>query len=269
MGIIQGVTEFLPVSSSGHLVVLQGLFGVEEPRLFFNVMLHVATLIAIVIVFWEDIRGIPKGILATFGKNRGMNGFASALWSSIQGRLAILIIVGTIPAAIMGFVFEEAFSGLFASPLFAGFMLMVTGTVLWFTRGRPSDSKGMGEMGVIDALIVGLGQGFALIPGISRSGITISFGLFRGMEREWSGRFSFLLAVPAILGALIIEFKMPSELSSEELFAILAGMGVAVAVGYLSLRTLMHVVRRGNLAAFSYYCWGFGAFAVFLFMRGP
>jgi undecaprenyl-diphosphatase len=255
------------VSSSGHLVVLQGLFGVEGPRLFFNVMLHVGTLIAIVIVFWRDIVEIPKGIRAALGKSRGVDSFTLSLWRSAQVRLAILIIVGSVPAALMGFVFEEIFSGLFASPLVAGFMLMVTGTILWFTRGRSSESKGMDEMGVIDTLIVGLGQGFALIPGISRSGITISFGLFRGMEREWSGKFSFLLAIPAILGALLMEFKMPSELSSQELFSTLAGTAVAVVVGYLSLRTLMHLVKRGNLAAFSYYCWGAGAMTIFLFMR--
>ncbi len=240
----------------------------EEPRLFFNVMLHVATLIAIVIVFWGDIGEISKGVFATLRRNHGVS-FASALWSSTQGRLAILIILGSVPIALIGFFFEEIVSRLFASPLLAGLMLMVTGTFLWLTKGMQSGSKGMDEMGAFDALIVGLGQGFALIPGISRSGITISFGLFRGMEREWSGRFSFLLAIPAILGALIVEFKMPSELSSEELVAILTGMAAAVAVGYLSLRTLMHVVKRGNLAAFSYYCWGAGAFAVFLFMRGP
>lgn len=104
------------------------------------------------------------------------------------------------------------------------------------------------------------------LPG---KGITISFGLFRGMEREWSGRFSFLLAIPAILGALFMEFKMPSELTSEELFSIGTGTAAAILVGYLSLRTLMYVVKRGNLAAFSYYCWGAGALALFLFMRGP
>ena len=232
-------------------------------------MLHVGTLIAIVLVFWGDIVDIPRGILAALGKNRGMSGFASALWRSAQGRLLILIILGSVPIAVMGFFFREVLSRLFASPLFAGFMLMVTGTILWFTRGRLSDSKGMDEMGVIDALIVGLGQGFALIPGISRSGITISFGLFRGMEREWSGRFSFLLAIPAILGAFFMEFKMPSQLGSQELFSIFVGTVGAVAVGYLSLRTLMHVVKRGNLAAFSYYCWAAGALTIFLSLRWP
>ncbi|MFB0508690.1 MAG: undecaprenyl-diphosphate phosphatase [Thermodesulfobacteriota bacterium] len=266
---IQGITEFLPVSSSGHLVVLQGLFGVEGPRLFFNVMLHVGTLIAIVIVFWRDIIEIPKGIVTALGRNRGTDGYASALWRSTQGRLVLLIIVGSVPVALMGFLFEEIFSHLFASPLFAGLMLMVTGTILWFTRRWSSDSKGIHEMGVIDSLTVGLGQGFALIPGISRSGITISFGLFRGMEREWSGRFSFLLAIPAILGALFMEFKMPSELTSQELFSVGAGTVVAILVGYLSLRTLMHMVKRGNLAAFAYYCWGAGALSVFLFAVGP
>ena len=249
-------------------MVLQGFFGMEGPRLFFNVMLHVGTLIAIFIVFWRDIGAIPKGILAVVGRNRGMGGFASALWRSAQGRLVILIMVGSVPAALMGFVFEETFSRLFASPLVAGFMLMVTGTILWLTKWRPTGSRGMDEMGVVDALIVGLGQGFALFPGISRSGTTISFGLFRGMEREWSVRFSFLLAIPAILGALLVEFKMPSELSSRELLCTLAGTAVAVAVGYFSLRTLMYLVKRGNLAAFSYYCWGAGAFTIVLFMRG-
>ena len=251
------------------MVILQGLFGVKEPRLFFNVMLHVGTLIAILIVFWGDIVEIPKGIITALGKNRGTDCYASALWRSTQGRLILLIIVGSIPIAMIGFVFEETLSHLFASPLLAGLMLMVTGTILWFTRRWSSDSKGIHEMEVIDAIAVGLGQGFALIPGISRSGITISFGLFRGMEREWSGRFSFLLAIPAILGALFMEFKMPSELTSEELFSIGVGTAAAIIVGYLSLRTLMHVVKRGNLAAFSYYCWGAGALALFLFMRGP
>ena len=269
LGIVQGITEFLPISSSGHLVVLQGFFGVEGPRLFFNVMLHVGTLIAILIVFWKDIREIPRGILAAWERNHGMDGFASALWRSPHGRLVILIIVGSVPAGLMGLVFEEAFSRLFSSPLLAGCMLLVTGTVLWFTKGRPSRSKGMDKMGIIDALIVGLGQGFALIPGISRSGITISFGLFRGMEREWSGRFSFLLAIPAILGALLVEFRMPSELNGDEAVSIVVGTVVAIVVGYLSLRTLMHLVRRGNLAAFSYYCWGIGAFTIVLFMSGP
>ena len=267
MGIIQGVTEFLPVSSSGHLVILQGLFGVEEPKLFFNVMLHVGTLIAIIMVFWRDILEIPKGIFAALRGNPGMGAFSTALWRCPQGRLVILIVVGSIPAALMGLVFEETLCSLFASPLFAGFMLMATGTVLWFTRRGPSGSKGIDEMGVIDALIVGLGQAFALIPGISRSGITISCGLLRGMEREWSGKFSFLLAIPAIVGALILEFKMPSEIAQEELFSILAGTVAAIAVGYVSLRTLMHVVKRGNLALFSYYCWGAGAMTIFLFMR--
>ncbi len=257
------------MSSSGHLVILQGLFGVEEPRLFFNVMLHVGTLIAIVIVFRRDIGEIPKGLLAALRGSREMGGITSGLWRSAQGRLVVLIILGSIPAALVGFAFEETFSSLFASPLFAAFMLMATGTILRFTRRKPSDSKGLDDMGVMDALVVGLGQGFALIPGLSRSGITISFGLFRGIEREWSGRFSFLLAIPAIIGALFMEFKMPSELTSEELFSIGGGTAAAIIVGYLSLRTLMHVVKRGNLAAFSYYCWGAGALALFLFMREP
>jgi undecaprenyl-diphosphatase len=256
------------VSSSGHLVILQGLFGVEEPRLFFNVMVHVGTLIAIVLVFWRDIGEIPKGVFRAMTGRRGVSGFASALWRSSQGRLVILIIVGSIPAGLMGLLFEETFSRLYASPLFAGFMLMITGTILWLTGRRPSGSKGIDEMGVLDSLIVGLGQGFAIIPGISRSGITISFGLFRRMERGWSGRFSFLLAIPAIVGALLLELRMPSELSREELLSTLAGTLSAVVVGYLSLRILMHVVKRGNLAAFSYYCWAAGALAVFLFMKG-
>lgn len=232
-------------------------------------MLHVGTLIAIVIVFWRDIVEIPKGIFGALSGNQGTRGLPSALWRSTQGRLVLLIIVGSVPTALTGFLFEETFSHLFASPLVAGLMIMVTGTILWFTRGRPSDSKGVEEMGVIDALVVGLVQGFALIPGISRSGVTISFGLFRGMEREWSGRFSFLLVIPAILGALLMEFRMPSELSSQELFSVGAGTAVAVVVGYLSLRTLMYVVTRGNLAVFSYYCWGAGALSLVLFMRGP
>ena len=247
LGVVQGLTEFFPVSSSGHLVFFQSLFGLKDPPIFFDVLLHLGTLLAVVVFFRDDILKILEAV------KEGLTGKKE---SSSGRKLLIWIIVSSIPTGIMGFLFKDWFESVFASPKLVGGMLLVTGMVLWLTRFVRGKERGAGKMNWKDALLIGIGQGVAIIPGISRSGATISTGLFCGLDRELSGKFSFLLSIPAILGATVLEFRKIE--SSSEIVISLLGTGAAFCVGLLALRLLMPVIRQGQLFRFAYYCWAVG-----------
>ena len=234
-GALQGLTEFLPVSSSGHLAILHKYFGFQEPPFLFDIFLHIGTLLAVVIFFGRDILDI-------FKKRRRWIG---------------LIVAGCIPTAIIGVFFYGTFRNLFGSLRGVGVMLIITG--LWiatpylpiFRKRESSDLR------LPQALLVGLAQGIAIAPGISRSGATISTGLISGVEKETAVRFSFLLSLPAILGALVFELIKSPEAAvsiSTALLPLLAGMLAALIVGILCIRFLLAVVRRGKLYYFSPYC---------------
>jgi len=253
LGIVQGLTEFLPVSSSGHLVFFQSLFGLKEPPLFFDVMLHLGTLFAVVIYFWTDIWKIVQGIVATLKrKEKGQN----------QAKLFLWIILATIPTGIMGLLFKDWFESLFSKPKVVGVMLLVTGLVLWLTRWAKKERRDIEKMGWVDSVLIGIAQGVAIIPGISRSGATISTGLFCGLDRELSGRFSFLLSVPAILGATFLESRKIGP--GIEVQTGLLGMMVAFFVGLFSLTLLIRIIKMGKISNFSYYCWGMGILMILL-----
>lgn len=253
LGIVQGLTEFLPVSSSGHLVFFQSLFGLKEPPLFFDVMLHLGTLFAVVIYFWTDIWKIVQGIVATLKrKEKGQN----------QAKLFLWIILATIPTGIMGLLFKDWFESLFSKPKVVGGMLLVTGSVLWLTRWAKKEGRLLERMGWIDSIFIGIAQGLAIIPGISRAGATISTGLFCGLDRELSGKFSFLLSIPAILGATILEFRKME--AHHELLTTLIATAIAFGVGILSLTFLMKIIKMGKIFNFSYYCWGVGLIIILL-----
>ncbi len=247
LGVVQGLTEFFPVSSSGHLVFFQSLFGLKDPPIFFDVLLHLGTLLAVVVFFRDDILKILEAV------KEGLTGKKE---SSSGRKLLIWIIVSSIPTGIMGFLFKDWFESIFASPKLVGGMLLVTGMVLWLTRLVRGKERGLGKMNWKDALLIGIGQGVAIIPGISRSGATISTGLFCGLDRELSGKFSFLLSIPAILGATVLEFRKIE--SPSEIVVSLLGTGIAFCVGLLALRLLMPVIRQGRLFRFAYYCWAVG-----------
>ena len=247
LGIVQGLTEFLPVSSSGQLVFFQSLFGMEEPQLFFDVMLHFGTLLAVLVYFRRDISGIIRGIGSMLtGKRKNEEGIKFFFW----------ILVATIPTGLMGLLFKDWFESLFSKPKIVGGMLLITGSILYLTRWVKREDRSLEKMKWIDAILIGIAQGIAIIPGISRSGATISMGLFCGLNRELAGRFSFLLSIPAILGATFLEMRKISGIS-ELLFAAM-GMVAAFGVGILSLAFLMKLIRVGKLSAFSYYCWATG-----------
>ena len=263
LGLIQGVTEFLPVSSSAHLVIFQNLLGVKEPQLFLDAALHLGTLIATVIVLRNEILALLKGLLSY--ALHLLRGEMHALGDEQRSmaRLAGLVCIGLVPTGLLGFFFRDQFERLFGSLPAVGIMLMITGALLWMTRRVKEGTKEGGKISVMDALVIGFIQGLAIAPGISRSGSTISFGLFRNFKKDFSFRFSFLISIPAIAGAMVLEWEAPA-LSSRELLHVLAGTLTAAVAGYLCLRLLRTMVQEGRLYFFSPYCWAAGSAAVAL-----
>ena len=261
LGIVQGFTGFLPVSSSGHLILMQRFLGITEPELFFNISLHVGTLCAIVYFFREDIRNMGNSVSDAF---RNHNTNIPQLLENNDIRIAILIAAGSVPTAIIGYMLHEFSHRLYTSPSLVGIMLIITGAVLWRTRTLDESDRTINLFTLKDALIIGTCQGFAAMPGISRSGLTISAGLFLGLSRETAGRYSFLLSIPAILGAELIGAN--DWLAGNDSFDIstIIGMLTAATVGYFVLMLLLYIVRKGTIYMFAPYCW-FVAVLAFIF----
>ncbi len=253
LAIVQGLTEFLPISSSGHLVFFQSLFRLEKSQLLFDVMLHLGTLLAVIFFFRADIKMILKDVKkALNGKEKESEGVKLLLW----------IILATLPTGFMGIFFHDWFESFFVKPKLVGTMLLLTGSLLWLTRYVKNEGRRLGQMRWYDSLLIGISQGIAIIPGISRSGATISTGLFCGLDRELSGRFSFLLSIPAILGATILEARHLEIIPSP--WTALVGMIIAFGVGIFSLTFLMKIIKFGSINNFSYYCFLIGGVMVFL-----
>lgn len=264
LGVVQGLTEFLPVSSSGHLVLFQHLFGMVEPELLFDICVHVGTLAAVLAAFYKDIAQILSVLVRLPGLVRAAGGVGALFSSRPEFRLMAMIVVGCIPTAVLGIVFAKMAEQLFGTIWLVGLTLMVTGTFLWFTRHRKTAGRPIGQMQLKDALIIGLAQGLAIVPGISRSGATISAALYLGIDRDLAGRFSFLLAIPAILGALVLGLDSEAFNTELPIATIFLGSVTAAVVGYLALVILLKMVRKGHLHRFAPYCWLVGG-ATFIF----
>jgi len=267
LGLIQGLTEFLPISSSGHLVICKGFLNVDTQGVIWEIALHFSTLLAIFCVFYKDIFMMLKSVFLSCKKLFSGESIISIFENDPHTRLFLLIAIGTIPTVIIAFSFRNALETLFSKPGIAGYMLIVTGTVLWFTKfdflKAKSSKKGLG---IVDALIIGAVQGLAITPGISRSGTTIATAMFRGVDRETAARFSFLLVIPAILGAMAMMAKETVTLRNGEISFLIIGSVVAAISGYISLRVLIRVVNNGKLHLFSYYCWPVGLFVILFFI---
>jgi undecaprenyl-diphosphatase len=267
LGTIQGLTEFLPVSSSGHLVIFQSFpgFKLQESGLFFDVCLHFGTLVAVCAVFYREIFEILKTLIRIPSLSHEARGIIPLFKTNENFRLTVMIIVGTIPTGLLGVFFHNIADRLFSNLPLVGLMLLVTGIVLWITRGLKTSGRPISGMGIKDALIVGVVQGVAIIPGISRSGSTISTALLLGVDRETAGRYSFLLSIPAILGAIVLELEsgMMAK-SSVSATTIIGGTLTAALVGYLALRFLLRVIKHGKFHLFSPYCWAAGITALML-----
>ena len=257
LGLVQGLTEFLPVSSSGHLVLGQYFFNFREPKILFDVVLHLGTLVAVVVVFQSEIRALLAELFSLPGHLKGRGAWGKAWRERPMFRLLALIVVGTIPTAFLGFAFRDLFESLFSSPPAVGAALLVTGTILFLTRWSPDRGRTVGRFRVSDALTIGLAQGLAITPGISRSGFTISVGQFLGLDRELAARYSFLLSIPAILGALVLQLTNSSTHGASA-GVLTAGFTAALVSGLGALIVLLRVVRKGRLHYFSFYCWVVG-----------
>ena len=263
LGMVQGLTEFLPVSSSGHLVIFQTLFGMEGPQLFFDIMLHVGTGIAVIFFLRKDLAAILGGIASWFGDYRRKGGLIDSLLSHESTRMVILLFIACIPTGLAGILLKDTFEGLFHSVTTTGLALIITGFILFLTRWAPQKNRGVRDMNILDALIVGLAQGIAITPGISRSGFTICALLFLGINRELSAKFSFLLALPAITGAAILESSHINRFSPGMLIPVGSGFLTSILFGFLALYLLLAIVRKGKMSMFAYYCWILGTVTLF------
>lgn len=260
MGILQGVAEFLPISSSGHLALFQHFFGMEnfeESQLFFTVMLHFGTLVSVCVYYWHDVEGMIREFflgIAALGSKEKRGGAAP-----VERRLVLLIIVATLPLfAILPFkgLVEEATGNV----TFVSVALICTGFLLFFADRLARGRKTARSATVVDALLVGVAQGVGTLPGISRSGATISAGLLRGFDRSFAVRFSFLMSLPAVLGATLLELidAIQEGIDPEIVPYCVLGTVIAAVVGYFAIRLVNLLAGKGKFGAFAWYCWAVG-----------
>lgn len=245
LAVVQGLTEWLPVSSSGHLVISQKVLGLNLP-LIYSVMLHVGTLIVVLVVFWKDIAEIIRALVKRD-------------FETEEGKLALFIAVGSVPIAIIGFVFYDFFESLFSNLLAVGLALLITGGVLFFSEKRIGNRK----IGILDSLLIGLAQGVTIIPGISRSGVTVATGLLRRVDKAIAFKYSFLLSVPAVIGATVMESR-ELVVGNVDMVPLFLGAIISMIVGYVSLKLLQKIVMKEKFHLFAYYCWTVGL-AIILF----
>jgi undecaprenyl-diphosphatase len=252
LGALQGATEFLPISSSGHLVLFPWLFGwdIEAEVLFpFTVVVHWGTLLAVIAAFWGDLMRLASAVFQGIRTREPLG--------SLDAKLAWLLLLATIPAALAGVLFDDQIRGAFAQPQVVAVLLLLNGGLLmmgeWF-RTRRDSLSGLKQLRVPDAIVVGLFQVLALFPGISRSGSTIVGGLSRGFGRLESARFALLLAVPIMLGAGFVAIGDFSTISSNSAQELALGFVAAAAIGFAAIRWLLRFLSHGSLRGFAAYC---------------
>lgn len=259
LGLIQGLTEFLPVSSSGHLALLQHFFGITgDDVLLFTVLLHVGTLISVFFMYWRDLIDLIKEFfiaLADLVTGKGLR-----LEERPTRKLGLLIIAATIPTAIIGFAFNDFFESLYSNILFIGIGFMITGTMMFLSEKFGSNSRDLEHMNFRNAIFIGIMQGIAICPGISRSGSTLVGGLTTGLKRDFAVRFAFLISVPAIMGSAVLEGKdaLEAGIDPSVIGPVLAGMVVAAVSGVVAIKAMIKVVSDKKLKYFSYYVWVLG-----------
>ncbi|HYK72759.1 MAG TPA: undecaprenyl-diphosphate phosphatase [Pseudoneobacillus sp.] len=245
LGIIQGLTEFIPISSTGHLFLGRALFGLKEAGLFLDTMLHIGTLIAVLVIYKDELFTIIK---KPFGK------------------LSLLLVVGTIPAVIVGLLFSDLFDSISKSGITLGWEFLFTGFILWMAESVKKGRKKMADLGYFDALFIGSFQALAIFPAVSRSGLTIAAGLFRKLDRETAAYFSFLLSIPAIAGGIVLEF---GDILNGNVEAVTFGSLMVATIssaffGYLAVVWMLRFLKQKSLKIFAYYVWSLGFIVIAL-----
>ena len=258
LGIVQGLTEPLPISSSAHLVIVPALIpGFHQPGVAFDVLLHLGTLVAVVFFLRREIGELLASLMPGKGPADRAPG-ADTGEKTANRRMVLWIMIATFLTGAIGFLFKDRIERLFESVETTAFMLLITGILLFLSDRVKTNRRGKGEMNLTDGIVLGLVQAVALIPGISRSGSTITFGIFRGLERETAARFSFLLSIPAIGGAVILKSADLMRLPAGDLSVLIAGFIAAAVTGVLSLKLLFAIINKTGLSLFAYYCWFVG-----------
>ncbi|MBW2654497.1 MAG: undecaprenyl-diphosphate phosphatase [Deltaproteobacteria bacterium] len=259
LGIIQGLTEFLPVSSSGHLVLGQIFFGITQSQLTFDISVHVGTLLAVLVVYFSDISAMLSSLFGFFLKAVAFKPVSHLIKEDKNLQLAGLIVIGSIPTAIIGLILKQFEHILFTSELLVGVMLILTGTILWVSRNYYYSENIKHRFGIKKAFFIGISQGIAVIPGISRSGTTIAVGMFLGLDRHTAAKFSFLLSIPAILGAQVLSIK---DMINGGLIidpVIIYATIASFITGLVALKILLTLVHSGRFHLFAPYCWLIGS----------
>ena len=264
LGLIQGVAEFLPISSSGHLAIAENLLnmsGASEVPEFFDVLLHLGTLLAVFVAYWSDIRDM---IVEFFHGVRDLANHSTPVPVPPARRMILLIIVGTLPLFAV-LPIKDLVEGLANNMYFVGGALIVTGFLLFASDRVKKGRKTERSATLLDVLLVGVAQALATCPGISRSGTTITAGCFMGFDRKFAVRYSFLMSIPAILGANILSIKDAIEtVVWSEVPVYLAGVLVSAVVGYACIRLLKMIAEKGKFGFFAYYCWAVGILTIVL-----
>jgi len=257
LGIVQGLTEFLPVSSSGHLVIAEHLLpGWNQPGIVFEILLHLATLLAVIIFFRHDLAALIKSLYTTGTE------------AAKHRRIILMLVIATIPTGIIGLAGKKFFVTLFNRLDVVGGMLLITALILWLAERKPPQKLTKKSTTVADAIVIGITQGLAIIPGISRSGSTIATGMLLGIEPRTAARFSFLLSIPAISGAALLNIKEINAIPADQLLACLCGALAALLTGLMALKWLLMIIEERRLKIFAIYCTAVGSITLLLSLTG-
>jgi undecaprenyl-diphosphatase len=264
LGIVQGLTEFLPVSSSGHLLLGQYFLGLDQNRfgLSFDVALHMGTLVAVVSYFWRDLIRMVRAFLRSFVYRN--------LKNDPDQRLAYLVLASAVPAALIGFLFEDFFEDTVRSPWVVVFNFILVGVLFIVGEAVGTRTRRASKLGFGEALSIGLAQAMALVPGVSRSGATITLGLLLGLRREEAAKFSFLMSVPIIAGAgnLKVAQVIAAGMDTQQIVLFVVGFVTSAAIGYVTIRFLLNYLTNHSLRAFAYYRFGIAAVVIVLLLFG-
>ena len=267
LGVLQGITEFLPVSSSGHLVLMQHFLGIKESQIFFDVMLHFGTLGAVIIVYYQVIVSLVRTGFSTLFQADFYRHPRLTISNTPDLRLIWFLLLGSIPTGLIALLFKDSLEAIFGKPMVVAGMLIITGLILQLSRLGRRRRQTETPLRAWNTPLVGIVQGLAIIPGISRSGSTISISLLLGLSPQVAAQYSFLLSIPAILGAVVLKFKSVGEITIAPA-VIVAGMLTSFIVGYIALRFLLAMLNRGKFSIFSYYCFALGIVAAVSIWQG-